>query len=117
MQNNPKVELQMHEGNLPELRDLHKVDERLVALAQALNARVAERWDAIRERVGAILLPARHLEAVLRAAGADLTPEAIHLSRGFYERALLRAREIRDRYTCLDLAGDTGRLASLLPSL
>ena len=87
------------------------------AKAEALNARVAERWDAIRERVGAILLPARHLEAVLRAAGADLTPEAIHLSRGFYERALLRAREIRDRYTCLDLAADTGRLASLLPSL
>ena len=54
---------------------------------------------------------------MLRAAGADLTPEAIHLSRGFYERALLRAREIRDRYTCLDLAGDTGRLASLVPSL
>jgi uncharacterized protein YacL len=40
MQNNPKVELQMHEGNLPELRDVHKVDERLVVLAKALNARV-----------------------------------------------------------------------------
>ncbi len=40
MQNNPKVELQMHEGNLPELRDLHKVDERLVMLAKALGARV-----------------------------------------------------------------------------
>lgn len=40
MQNNPKVELQMHEGNLPELREVHKVDERLVVLAKALNARV-----------------------------------------------------------------------------
>lgn len=40
MQNNPKVELQMHEGNLPELRDIHKVDERLVVLAKALGARV-----------------------------------------------------------------------------
>jgi uncharacterized protein YacL len=40
MQNNPKVELQMHEGNLPELRDVHKVDERLVILAKALGARV-----------------------------------------------------------------------------
>jgi uncharacterized protein YacL len=40
MQNNPKVELQMHEGNLPELRDVHKVDERLVVLAKALGARV-----------------------------------------------------------------------------
>jgi uncharacterized protein YacL len=40
MQNNPKVELQMHEGNLPELRDVYKVDERLVILAKALGARV-----------------------------------------------------------------------------
>jgi uncharacterized protein YacL len=40
MQNNPKVELEMHEANLPELRDVHKVDERLVALAKAIGARV-----------------------------------------------------------------------------
>src|SRR5205807_4487139 len=40
MQTNPKVELQMHEGNLPELRDVQKVDERLVLLAKALGARV-----------------------------------------------------------------------------
>jgi uncharacterized protein YacL len=40
MQNNPKVELQMHEGNVPELRDVHKVDERLVVLAKVLGARV-----------------------------------------------------------------------------
>jgi uncharacterized protein YacL len=40
MQNNPKVELQMHEANLAVLRDVHKVDERLVVLAKALDARV-----------------------------------------------------------------------------
>jgi uncharacterized protein YacL len=40
MQNNPKVELQMHEANLSELRDVQKVDERLVVLAKALGARV-----------------------------------------------------------------------------
>ncbi len=40
MQSNPKVELQIHEGNLSELREVHKVDERLVVLAKALGARV-----------------------------------------------------------------------------
>jgi uncharacterized protein YacL len=40
MQNNPKVELQMHEGNMPELRDYHKVDERLVVLAKVIGGRV-----------------------------------------------------------------------------
>jgi uncharacterized protein YacL len=40
MQSNPKVELELHEGNLSELRDVQKVDERLVVLAKALSARV-----------------------------------------------------------------------------
>lgn len=40
MQTNPKVELQVHEANLPELRDVPKVDERLVVLAKLLGARV-----------------------------------------------------------------------------
>jgi uncharacterized protein YacL len=40
MQNNTKVELQIHEANLAELREVHKVDERLVVMAKALGARV-----------------------------------------------------------------------------
>jgi uncharacterized protein YacL len=40
LQTNTKIELQMHEGNLPELRDVVKVDERLVVLAKALSGRV-----------------------------------------------------------------------------
>lgn len=88
-----------------------------IAKAEALNTRVAKNWDGIRDQVAAILLPASHLESVLRAAGADLTPQAIHLDRPFYDRALLHSREIRERYTCLDLAGDTGALAALVPSL
>src|SRR6266446_6980206 len=40
MQSNPKVELQVHEANLSELREVQKVDERLVVFAKALGARV-----------------------------------------------------------------------------
>lgn len=42
LQTNPKLELQMHDGNIPELRtgERIRVDERLVILAKALNARV-----------------------------------------------------------------------------
>jgi uncharacterized protein YacL len=40
LQSNNKIELVLHEGNLAELRDVHKVDERLVAMAKALGARV-----------------------------------------------------------------------------
>lgn len=40
MQNNNKIELQIHEANLAELREVQKVDERLVVMARALGARV-----------------------------------------------------------------------------
>jgi uncharacterized protein YacL len=40
LQNNPKVELQMHEANLPELREVSRVDERLVVFAKVLSAKV-----------------------------------------------------------------------------
>ena len=40
MQGNAKIDLQIHEANLPEVREATKVDERLVAFAKALGARV-----------------------------------------------------------------------------
>ena len=40
MQSNPKVDLQIHEGNIPELQDANEVDQRLVILAKSLSARV-----------------------------------------------------------------------------
>ncbi|MBX9678191.1 MAG: TRAM domain-containing protein [Gemmataceae bacterium] len=40
MQSNTKVEVQMHEANIAELREVLKVDERLVVLAKVLSARV-----------------------------------------------------------------------------
>jgi uncharacterized protein YacL len=40
LQSNSKVDLQMHEANLVELRDVGRVDERLVAFAKVLSARV-----------------------------------------------------------------------------
>jgi uncharacterized protein YacL len=40
MQANTKVELVLHDASLPELRDVTKVDERLVLLAKHLGARV-----------------------------------------------------------------------------
>ncbi len=43
LQSNPKLELEMHDGMLPEMADIDpktRVDERLVIFAKALNARV-----------------------------------------------------------------------------
>ena len=83
------------------------------AAAEALNRRLKERWDEVRARVAAVTVPAATLEAVLRRAGAATTPEALHWPRDFYLDAVRHAREIRNRYTFLDLAGDSGMLDTL----
>ena len=87
------------------------------AAADALNDRVSRDWDMIRERVASVLLSSQHLTEVLDAAGAELTPASIHLDRQFYEGALLHCREIRNRYTFLDLAANSGQLASMVGTL
>lgn len=78
--------------------------------AEALNARLEKDWDAIRARLGAVLRPAAELDAVLAAAGAPRRPEDLHWPLAFYREAVRHAREIRDRYTFLDLAADSGSL-------
>ena len=78
--------------------------------AERLNARLVARWDKIRARLAAVTRPSAVLEAVLRKAGAPTTPEALGWPATFYREAVRHAREIRDRYTFLDLAGDSGLL-------
>lgn len=81
--------------------------------AEALNARLAADWEAIRAEIAAVTIPAARLAAVLEAAQAPRTPEDLGWPRGFYRDAVLHAREIRDRYTFLDLAADSGMLDAL----
>jgi glycerol-1-phosphate dehydrogenase [NAD(P)+] len=78
--------------------------------ADALNARLEERWEDIRARIGAIATPVSILESALLRAGAPTTPEDLNWPCGFYRDAVRHAREIRDRYTFLDLAADSGLL-------
>jgi glycerol-1-phosphate dehydrogenase [NAD(P)+] len=78
--------------------------------AEELNARLEARWEGIGMRLTAVTRPAAELETVLRKAGAPTTPEALGWPVAFYRDAVRHAREIRDRYTFLDLAGDSGLL-------
>jgi len=83
------------------------------AAAAALNRRIEAGWDDIRTRLAAVTVPAATLLDLLRRVGAPTTPEDLHWPRAFYCDAVRHAREIRDRYTFLDLAGDSGRLETL----
>jgi glycerol-1-phosphate dehydrogenase [NAD(P)+] len=85
--------------------------------AAQLNDILKKQWDAIREKISKILLPAAHLADVLTASGADLVPEQIALPRSFYESAVLNCRDIRGRYTFLDLAAGSGQLRALTKTI
>jgi glycerol-1-phosphate dehydrogenase [NAD(P)+] len=87
------------------------------ARIEALNARLEAKWGEISARLAKVQLPSARVEAALRAAGAPATPEEIGLDRDFYEAALLHGRDIRDRYTVLDLAAGAGRLETLVPTI
>jgi glycerol-1-phosphate dehydrogenase [NAD(P)+] len=87
-----------------------RVDE---GAAIQLNRRVAERWDEIRARIAALHRPPQQLCTILQRAGAAAGPEALGWPRPFYGDAVRHAREIRNRYTFLDLAADGGVLDRL----
>lgn len=83
--------------------------------AAELTHRLARGWPAVAARCRGALRPPAEIEAVLARAGAPTTPEALGVPRPFFREAVLRAREIRDRFTVLDLAALAGRLDALAP--
>ncbi len=76
--------------------------------AIALRNRLAGDWSAMRQRLLAVTRAPEELEAVLIAAGAPTTPRQLGWSEEAFATAVRRAREIRNRYTFLDLAIDSG---------
>jgi glycerol-1-phosphate dehydrogenase [NAD(P)+] len=85
--------------------------------AEALTRRLAEDWEKIRSRLLSVTRTAGELRAVLARAGAPVTPEALDWPRAFFRDAVLHAREIRSRWTFLDLAADAGRLGAFVAAL
>jgi glycerol-1-phosphate dehydrogenase [NAD(P)+] len=83
------------------------------ARAAALNQRIAERWQRIRATIAGVIYPVELLERALKRAGAPMRPQDLGWPEPFYRTALRHAREIRNRYTFLDLAADSGRLDGL----
>ncbi len=79
------------------------------AQTDALNARLAARWDPIRERIDRVRADAKKLRAALAAAGAPVTFAELGWPAALADEALRHAREIRNRYTFLDLAADSAQ--------
>jgi glycerol-1-phosphate dehydrogenase [NAD(P)+] len=85
--------------------------------ADVLTQRLAADWEQIRSRLLPVTRPAAELRAALARAGAPVTSEALGWPRGFFRDAVRHAREIRSRWTFLDLAADAGRLEAFAATL
>ena len=81
------------------------------ATAPEQTRRIAECWDDMLGELRDAMLPASTLASVLQRAGGPTTPADIGLSSEFYAAAVRNARFLRNRYTFLDLADDSGWLA------
>ena len=101
-----------HHAAAPEMREqvLAEVRAKYVggdALGERLR-RLKAGWPALRDFVRRQLLPADEMRRRLAAVGCPTEPEQIGLTREEALDALRVARQIRRRYTVLDLAAEVG---------
>jgi glycerol-1-phosphate dehydrogenase [NAD(P)+] len=80
------------------------------ATVEALNRRLEEQWPQISERLQAVMLPYEKLYNAMKTAGCQLTGSDLGLDPEFYRDAVRYSRFIRDRFSMLDVAGDSGQL-------
>ncbi len=78
--------------------------------ADTLNAKLSAEWPRFSERLRTVMLPFQTLHDAMQKAGCQLTGDDLGLKPGFYPEAVRYSRFIRDRFSFLDVAGDTGQL-------
>jgi glycerol-1-phosphate dehydrogenase [NAD(P)+] len=80
------------------------------ATIEALNQRLEKHWTRISGRLKAVMLPNERLYDAMKTAGCQLTGSDLGLAPEFYRDAVRYSRFIRDRFSMLDVAGDSGQL-------
>lgn len=78
--------------------------------ARALSEKLNSQWPDLRHELQEIIRPARDLKRALKAIGAPCSHADLGLTPVQFAAAVQHAREIRNRYTFLDLAADSGEL-------
>lgn len=84
------------------------------ARAARVNADLERLWPELRLRLSAFAMPSAEIARHIRAAGGGATPAEIGMDPELYHDALRHCREIRDRYSMLDLAADAGLLEDFI---
>lgn len=96
------IAAQCHEEIRPKIFDARGADE--------MNEKFAQLWPALRRELQAFVIPVEEMERLLRAAGGPMSAADLGLPADFYREAVVHCREMRNRYSFLDIAADAGIL-------
>ncbi|PSJ59534.1 iron-containing alcohol dehydrogenase [Kumtagia ephedrae] len=78
--------------------------------ADEFNAKLEALWPQLRRELQAFVIPVDEMSRLLAAAEGPMTAADLGLPVDFYREAVLHCREMRNRYSFLDLAADVGIL-------
>ncbi len=78
--------------------------------AERFNARVADLWPTLREELARFIIPIDEMTRLLASTGGPLTAIDLGLDPAFYREAVVHCREMRNRFSFIDIAGDAGTL-------
>lgn len=79
--------------------------------AARINETFAELWPTLRGELNAFALPVAEMEKLLSDAGGPMTSQDLGLPVARYREAVIHSREMRNRYSFLDVAADADILA------
>jgi glycerol-1-phosphate dehydrogenase [NAD(P)+] len=82
--------------------------------ADEFNAKLAELWPQLREELKPFAMDPKEMEKALREAGGPVTTSEMGLPRKIWRDAMKYARDVRNRWSFLDLADDAGLLDDFL---
>ena len=76
----------------------------------ALNEKLASIWPDLKREVQAFMIPVAEMERLLSDAGAPTTAADLGLDLEFYRQAVRHGHEMRDRFSFVDIAANSGML-------
>jgi glycerol-1-phosphate dehydrogenase [NAD(P)+] len=82
--------------------------------AEAFNAKLAAMWPELRAEIGPFVMLPERMQAALKAAGGPTTASELGLPLKVWRDAMKFARDVRNRWSFLDLADDAGLLDDFL---
>jgi glycerol-1-phosphate dehydrogenase [NAD(P)+] len=82
--------------------------------AAHFNRRLAEVWPELRQELSAMMMEPDEMARIISSAGGPTTATELGLPRDIWRKAMKHARDVRNRWSFLDLADDAGLLDEFL---